>query len=253
MPPRYIFTSAPFGGGFFWCRIGIMSKKRTLIAIHGAGMQADVWGALSKEIPCLPLSLPGHGKAVGHLLPSIGEMARWLEGQMKDYPLQSVVLMGHSMGALVAMEAAKHWAVAGLVLMGAAAQLPVHADLLKQAAETPEAAAEMILKWGISSAHPQAAEIRGSLRMHMQPMDLFNDLVACNSYHGTAAKAVQKPVLVLAGEDDKLVKFSESMALAEGFAHARFRSFPGAGHMLMLEKPVETAQETRNFMDNLKG
>ena len=46
--------------------------------------------------------------------------------------------------------------------------MPVHPDLLKQAAENPDTAADMILKWGVSPAHPQGVELKNLLKAHMQ-------------------------------------------------------------------------------------
>jgi len=133
-------------------------QSKFIMAVHGAGMHAGVWGSLvgGLPLPCQAISFPGHGRTDGELLPSIEKMAEWINARLADHSPQSVALLGHSMGALVALEAARHPAVQALVLMGAAAKMPVHPDLLKQAAEKPEAAMEMILKWGVSSAHPRA-------------------------------------------------------------------------------------------------
>ncbi len=220
-------------------------------------MNARAWELLARQLPCQeeifrPLSLPGHGDTAGLLLPSIAAMAAWVETQLKDYPPQSVILLGHSMGALVTLEAARHPAVAGLVLAGAAAQMPVHPDLLKQAAAAPEAAAALILKWGVSPAHPEAAEF---LRKQMQLAALANDLAACNAYQNgeAAAKAVLQPVLVLAGADDKMTKAASGEALADMLPHPRFHLVPGSGHMLMAENPVEMAQEIGVFSAAING
>lgn len=223
--------------------------QSTLIAIHGAGMSTGIWGILSEKLPCRALSLPGHGEAPGPLRPSIAAMAAWVEEQIKDEPSGSVILMGHSMGALVALEAAKFSSVAALVLMGCAARMPVHPDLLKQAANAPEAAATMILKWGVSPAHPEASAL---VKQQMQSSTLLNDLTACNAYqHGeTAAKSIGKPALVLAGADDKMTKASEGKALAEMLG-AQFRVVQGCGHMLMVENPLEIAREIKTFRTSL--
>lgn len=156
------------------------------------------------------------------------------------------------MGALVALEAARHPAIAALVLIGAAAQMPVHPDLLKQAVTAPEAAAALILKWGISPAHPVAVEV---LEQYMHPETLANDLAACNAYqHGAAAAAATgKPVLVVAGTDDKLTKPTAGKALAEMIKNSRFSLIPGSGHMLMIEDPVGTAKEISLFGALING
>jgi pimeloyl-ACP methyl ester carboxylesterase len=222
------------------------SDPKLIIAIHGAGMQAGIWEILSQNLPCRALSLPGHGETAGPLRSSIADMAAWVEEQIKGRPAGSIVLMGHSMGALVALEAAKSPAVAALVLMGAAARMPVHPDLLKQAATAPEAGAAMILKWGIS---PSRTEAGGLVKQQMEPTALANDLAACHAYsQGEAtAKAVHKPSLVIAGADDKMTKPAEGKALAE-ILEARFHLASACGHMMMVENPLEIAREIKAFM-----
>ena len=89
----------------------------------------------------------------------------------------------------------------------------------------------------------------------MQPAALANDLSACNAYQGgaTAARATDKPALILAGADDKLTKPAAGQALADMLKQARFHLVPGSGHMLMVEDPVEIAKEISSFMALIKG
>ncbi|MDE2337294.1 MAG: alpha/beta fold hydrolase, partial [Alphaproteobacteria bacterium] len=187
-----------------------------------------------------------HGTAAGPLLKTIEDMAAWVRAQIGDRPPRTVVLLGHSMGALAALEAAQAPAVCAVVLAGAAAQMPVHPDLLKKARETPEAAAALILKWGVAPAHAAAAEfLKGLLR----PETLANDLAACDAYAAgeKTALAMRKPALVLAGEADKLASASAGRALAGMMPDARFCALAGCGHMLMLENAAETAREIKAF------
>jgi pimeloyl-ACP methyl ester carboxylesterase len=213
---------------------------KTVVAMHGAGMNAGIWGTLD---------LPGHGKNGEALLPSIEKMAAWVEKQLGRHAPESVVLMGHSMGALVALEAAKNPAVGAVVLLGAAAKMPVHPDLLRQAAENPAAAADMILKWGVFSGHPEADALKSSLKKQMQPETLLNDMKACDSYSGgaAAAKKINKPVLVIAGEHDKMTRPQDGKTLADMIKGAAFHLLSGAGHMVMVEKPSELAKEIKGF------
>jgi pimeloyl-ACP methyl ester carboxylesterase len=235
-------------------------QNKFIVAIHGAGMHAGVWGSLAGALPlpCQALSFPGHGKAEGALLPSIEKMAEWINARLDDRQPQSVVLMGHSMGALVALEAARHKAVSALVLLGAAARMPVHPELLAQATEDPDTAVDMILKWGISPVHPQAFAVRTVLKEQMKavaPGALRNDLKACNAYqHGeAAAREIRQPALVLAGPDDKLTRLAEGKALADMIQSGQFHVLHDCGHMPMVESPAETAKEISSFVDSLNG
>jgi pimeloyl-ACP methyl ester carboxylesterase len=227
------------------------APHKSLIAIHGAGMNAGIWGILSQNLSCQALSLPSHGETAGPLRDSIAAMADWVQDRIKNEPARSVILMGHSMGALVALEAAKSPAVAALVLMGAAARMPVHPDLLKQSIADPAAAAAMILKWGISPAHPEANDL---VKKQMQPSALASDLAACNAYQQgeVTAKTIQKPALVIAGTDDKMTRAADGKALADMLG-GQYQLIAGSGHMLMVEKPLEIVREIKTFIAGLNS
>src|SRR5687768_16028115 len=111
-----------------------MTDRMTIIAVPGAGMNAGVWAGIAPhlaEFHVDALSLPGHGAAPDDLpLRTLEEMTAFLRRRLDGRPGNSAVLLGHSMGALLAMEAAAHPSVAGIALLGAARRMPVHPDLL---------------------------------------------------------------------------------------------------------------------------
>lgn len=234
------------------------SQRKNIVALHGAGMHAGVWGSViaGLSLPCDAVSFPGHGKTEGNFLPSIEEMAAWTCTQLDDHAPQSVVLLGHSMGALVALEAARHPSISALVLLGAAAAMPVHGELLYQAAEDPETAMDMILKWGVSPVHQQGFAVRTILKEQMRltaPGALLNDLTACNIYQGGegAARGIHLPALIISGLDDKLTKPANSQALSEMMPQGQLRVLQDTGHMLMVERAAETAKEINEFTEGL--
>jgi pimeloyl-ACP methyl ester carboxylesterase len=224
----------------------INMQSKTIIAIHGAGMNGAVWDGLELDIPLESLTLSGHGEDDAALLPSIIAMAQSVAERLDTLPPQSIILMGHSMGALTALGLAGHAAVAGLILLGAAAAMPVHADLLKLAAENPQGAADMVVKWSVYAAHPRKNEIAANVQAMMYSVPnnaLFNDLNACNEYNAgeAAARAVQVPTLVISGQDDKMARVAEGQKLAELITDAEFCSIPACGHMMMAEHPREVS------------
>jgi pimeloyl-ACP methyl ester carboxylesterase len=83
----------------------------TVIFIHGAGMDHTVWTLQTRFFAyhgrnVLALDLPGHGRSAGPALPSVGALADWLLRAMDAFKLEKAALVGHSMGALIALEAA---------------------------------------------------------------------------------------------------------------------------------------------------
>jgi pimeloyl-ACP methyl ester carboxylesterase len=79
---------------------------------------------------------------------------------------------------------------------------------------------------------------------------LHNDLAACDSYKNgeTAAKALQKPVLVVSGSHDKMVKPEFSAAFAQMFPAGRLLRLEETGHMMPVENPSATATALDGFI-----
>lgn len=233
-------------------------KRQTIIALHGAGMHAGIWGGM---IPHLldyhvsPVTLPGHDpKKDDRPLHSIADMAAWLRDHLAGLPQNlSYVLMGHSMGALVALAAAQDPAVQSVILLGAAARMPVNEALLSLAAEKPDEAGALIRKWGIYKGHPQAEAVDTVIKAIMlsaRPEALAIDLQACNDYTegAAAAAALQKPALVICGDADKMTRAVDGQELADMMPQGQHSLLADCGHMMMMEHPIETALEIKRFL-----
>lgn len=228
-----------------------------LIAIHGAGMNAGIWGALAPQLAAANLggllapNLPGHGPDGGAGLADIAAMARFVEGKLADLPAgDDAVLLGHSMGALTALAAAAHPRVRGVVALGAAARMPVNPQLQAQAEGDPAAAQKMIVKWSCDPSHPQHDAVRDVTLTIMQKTPagvLAGDLAACNAFAGVAPFG--KPLLVICGQNDKMTPAAAGAALAEDMG-GQVLVLP-CGHMMMLERTSDVAAAISQFVQGL--
>jgi pimeloyl-ACP methyl ester carboxylesterase len=228
-----------------------------IVLLHGAGFDHSTWALHSRWFShhgygVLAPDLPGHGRSSGAALPSIADMADWTAALLDAAGVATARLVGHSMGSLIALEtAARHPAkVSGLSLIGTAATMTVGPDLLKAAEANNHDAVDMVSIWGLG----YQAELGGSLApgmwMHSgaqrvlencRPGVLFNDLSACNAYQNALAAAakVRVPATLILGERDMMTPAKAGKALAAALPNSRTIVLPGAGHMMMVERPDE--------------
>jgi len=231
------------------------SALPTVLFIHGAGMDHTVWALQTRYFAhhgrsVLAVDLPGHGRSGGALLRSIGDMAAWIVHVLDAAGVQGAALVGHSMGALIALEAAAAAParVRGLALLGVADRMPVHPDLQAAADGNRRLAPELVTSWGHGrSGHlggnpaPGLWMMGGSLQLlERAPAGaLAADLAACNAYDGALAAAarVACPTLLLLGALDRMTPPAKAKPLAAAIKRARTVVLPAAGHMLMSERP----------------
>jgi pimeloyl-ACP methyl ester carboxylesterase len=226
----------------------------TVLFIHGAGMDHTVWALQARYFAhhgrsVLAVDLPGHGRSGAALLHSIGDMASWITRVLDAAGVQSAALVGHSMGALIALKVATvaPVRVRSLALLGVAERMPVHPDLQAAADGNRPLAPELVASWGHGrSGHlggnpaPGLWMMGGSLQLlERAPAGaLAADLAACDAYDGALAAArVACPTLLLLGALDRMTPPAKAKPLADAIRRARTVVLPAAGHMLMSERP----------------
>ena len=241
------------------------AEAPVVVMIHGAGMDHIVWALPARSLShrgraVLAVDLPGHGRSEGPALESIGEMAGWLIRFLDAAGVGEAALCGHSMGALIALEAAAlaPARIRRLALLGVAARMPVHPDLLAAAKADPALAADLITSWG----HGPVGHFGGqpapglwlmgggqSLLERAAPGVLANDLTACNAYDtAPTAKRIACPTLFLLGVEDRMTPPVKAGPLAKAIAGSAITLLPGVGHMMMSEAPDAVIDALLGFL-----
>uniref|UniRef100_UPI0035B10921 alpha/beta fold hydrolase n=1 Tax=Zoogloea sp. TaxID=49181 RepID=UPI0035B10921 len=87
------------------------AARPTVVFIHGAGHDHSVWTLQSRYFAShgwnvLAPDLPGHGQSAGPQLTSIEALADWVLALLAELQIAGATLVGHSMGSLIALEAA---------------------------------------------------------------------------------------------------------------------------------------------------
>ena len=242
------------------------ADEPVVILIHGAGMDRTVWQFQSRHIAyrerrVLAVDLPGHGRSEGTPPDTIQGMADWITRFMDAAGVDKAILIGHSMGALIALDTAARYPdrVEKLVLMGVAETMPVHPDLLAASEADKPLAPELIVFWGIGErsqigSHPNPGFwVQGAseaLLKHSANGIIANGLAACNNYSDAmeSAKKVHCPALFILARDDKMTPAKKGLALAEHVAAAQSIVIEESGHMVMAETPNQVLDALKGFV-----
>jgi pimeloyl-ACP methyl ester carboxylesterase len=225
-----------------------------VVFIHGALNDHSVWTLLARWCAhhghaVLAVDLPGHGRSGGMPLTSVEAIAAWLHRVLDAAGVEKAALVGHSMGSLIALEAAER--ASTLVMVGTAYPMKVSEALLTTARDRPEAAMGMVTAFShsLASAKPgypgPGAWLRGGsmalmrrLQSRQSAVNLFeNDFQVCDRYAGgeKAAARVRCPVHFILGALDQMT-LPRHNAVLGGLLKPQVHTVP-AGHALMAEAP----------------
>jgi pimeloyl-ACP methyl ester carboxylesterase len=236
-----------------------------VVFIHGAEHDHCVWVLQSRYLAhhgrgVLAVDLPGHGRSEGPPLESVEAMADWIIALLDAAGVKQAALVGHSMGALVAVEcAARHpERISRIALVGVAYPMRVSPELLDATKNDEPLAQDMVNIWSHSAyAHypsnpgPGFWVIGENLRLmqRQKPGVMHIDFAACNNYaNGAAAAAkVACPALLLLGKRDIMTPPRETKELTAALKDKRVVEISGGGHALMAEKPDEVLDALIGF------
>jgi len=252
----YVYTGArPLEGG-----------RPAVVFVHGAGNDHSVWALQSRYFAhhgrnAVAVDLPGHGRSAGEPLAAVSAIADWLIALLDTLSVHRATLIGHSMGALAALDATGRNPdrVAKLALLGPSVPMPVSDALLDAAKRDDHLAFELINGWSFSPSDqlggnrlPGVWMTGNALRLmeRSRPGVLYTDLLACQSYADglTAAKRVSCPLLVVMGARDQMAPSKNAAAMLAALSDKRVLTIPDCGHSLMVEAPDAVLDALREFL-----
>jgi pimeloyl-ACP methyl ester carboxylesterase len=251
---------------------------RTFVCVHGLGGAALDWQVVAPALTgcgrVLALDLPGFGDSPPPRgSPTVGRLQRTLDDLVRTEVGGPAVLVGNSLGGLLALlqAAARPASVEGLVLVSPV--LPAHIRRLPHPLTTtqflvyalpavgewfvrtrrrrlgPQRLADTTLRF--VAAHPesipahvsaQRAELLtrqaarpGSDRMVVSVARSMLGLLATPGAYERIIRAVTVPVLVLHGTEDRLVSPRSAVALRTVRPDWKVRLLEGVGHVPQLE------------------
>ncbi len=241
----------------------------SLVFIHGAMNDHSVWTLLARSFAhhgynVFAVDLPGHGRSAGPVLESVEACAGWIWDLLDTAGVEQAALAGHSMGSLIALEAAGQQPerATRLLMIGTAYPMKVSDALLDTARETPLKAIDMVNAfshsgWAAKPSYPgPGAWLQGGSRALMRRMlaqqtevNLFeHDFKVCDRYAGGLEAAVRVicPVSLLLGERDQMTSPKQTASLIAALKPWVYK-LP-AGHALMAEAPEQMLTAMRQAL-----
>lgn len=234
------------------------TTKPAILFLHGAGFDRTTWRLQTRYFAhhgksVLAVDFPGHGWSLGKPLESVAALADWTARLIDAAGLEQAALVGHSMGALVALEcAARHpEKVRALGLCGVASEMPVHPEMLESAKAGTLKVEELMTFWGIGNALHKGGMVSPGLWLRREslavlagnkPGAIYTDLNACNTYKDAPARAAQVkcPTVLVLGDGDLMTPAAKAKPLAAAIAGSKTVTVAKCGHFMMVERPDET-------------
>jgi pimeloyl-ACP methyl ester carboxylesterase len=245
------------------------AAKPTVVMIHGVLNDHSVWILQSRYLAhhgwnVLALDLPGHCRSGGAPATTVEEAADWVLALLDAVGVSKAALVGHSLGSLVALEAAARAParVSQLVLVGCAYPMRVSPVLIEASKNDPLQALEMVNVFSRSTLAPPpsglgpgtwvfgASTALGKHVLASNPdVNLFHTgFAACDGYrHGEAAmEQVTCPTLFVLGEADQMTPPKAAKGLLAKAKNASVVMLPG-GHHQMSETPEQMLKALVDF------
>lgn len=240
-----------------------------VVFIHGACHDHTAFTLLARWFAhhgwgVLAVDLPGHMRSAGPLPPDVEAMADWVLAVLDAAGVQRAALVGHSMGSLIALQAAGRAPerATHLVLLGTAFPMAVSDGLLTTAREHPLKAMQMVTMWSVSTTaskpgfpspgnwlHGGALALNRRVQAAGGGANVFlHGFEVCHRYRGglDAAAKVRCPATVVIGQFDQMTTPRAAKEIATALK-ARVVTV-ASGHHLMAEQPDAVLDAVRSAL-----
>jgi pimeloyl-ACP methyl ester carboxylesterase len=203
--------------------------------------------------PVYALDLPGHGRSDPPSRNSIGDYAQDVLNFVEALGLGNVIIAGYSLGGAIAQAIGvqRPSSLAGLILIGTGARLPVNELILNGLRTDFPGTAELIMKFAWHKTAPSDLKQQAIQRLlKLPPEVVYGNFYACNEFDlSDRLDQINVPTLVIDGSDDKMTPLSYSQFLVEHIPNAQLVAIETAGHSVALEKTAEVTEAIIRFLE----
>lgn len=254
----------------------VTGEGTPLFLIGGYTMVKEMWSTLAdmfaRQFRVITFDNRGAGEStVCETDFTVADMAADVAGLMDYLSIDKAHVFGVSMGGLIAqMLALDHAAHVRKAVLGctshggrhAIAQDPAVVAILASSADPKIPAEQAIrkrttvnLSERFQRGQPQKVEEFVQMALHYQPTPkgAQGQMKALSSFNVKRRLGeIRCPVLVITGDEDKMVPPGNSQLLAEGISGSELHIMPGAGHGFFREQPDEVYRVVSAFLNKSK-
>jgi 3-oxoadipate enol-lactonase len=236
-----------------------------VVFLHSLGTDLRIWDgvvqALGTDRAIVRYDLRGHGLSDCPPGPyRLADFVADLRGLLERLAVARAVLVGISIGGLIAMEYALHHpdGVESLVLADTAGRIGTAEHWHARIEAVRRAGLERLVPTALETWFTESFRERESARargygnlLARTPAEGYvaSCAVLAESDLDERATAIRVPALVMTGEEDRATPPAEGRALAAAIPGARFESIPGAAHLPCIEQPERMASAIRRFLE----
>jgi pimeloyl-ACP methyl ester carboxylesterase len=231
-------------------------QKPSIIFIHGAGGSSLFWQdqvlGLSPRLNAVAVDLPGRGRSTGPGKQTIVAYSDTVVRFISDIGIPDPILCGLSLGgAIVQQVLLDHPGLlkAG-ILVGTGARMAVAPAFFDKIEKDYNGFVDWLCKICVSKqTDPRKIDPFGKDLRRCRPAVVSGDFQACNRFDvRDQIPAIETPVLVITGAEDKLTPPESGEFLEKGIRTANRVHIAEAGHLIPMEKPEETNQAILKFL-----
>ncbi len=245
------------------------AKRAKLVLLHGAGANAHWWDQLASRLAerfhVVALDFRGHGDSDFPEQLRAGAFSDDLDALLRHLSAPGAILVGHSLGAHVALEhAARSARTPGLILI----------DLTRGASRIRKRATRLALTLRRSYPTreeairrfrflPQADRADEETRRHIAAHSVLREADGRYGFKfdarwfgvpprsQTELEEVRCPTLLLRGEESALLTHEGALEIVSAIPDARLLEIPSAGHHVHIDQPERVLEAMLDFLSRL--
>ena len=246
----------------------VSGRGTPIVLIHGVGMRQQVWAPqvqdFARDFKVITYDMLGHGQSD---VPPEGVQltcyAEQLRGLLDHLGIQRAHVVGHSMGALVALEFALTYPQRCLrvaALNAVFCRTPEQSAAVIQRARSLATSGIVagldatLARWFDHAPDETLQQISAQIREFLCLVDpdgyrrTYELFASSDRAHQTRLKSMVVPVLFMTGQHDANSQPGMSRAMAELVPVASLEILPDARHMMTLTHAADINQRLRSFL-----